>query len=400
MISQNPSKHVLFLARWYPDRYDPMPGLFIQRHAEAVALYHKVSLIYVHAKSPEEPIQNTEFEWITVNKVTTLRIYYGSPAFAKVPLLSPVIKAIYYIVYHYKGFRLICEKSGKPDIVHVNVLTRLGVIALILKTMHGIRYIITEHWSRYLPVTGTYQGFWRKLITRLVVQKASAVTTVTANLATAMKSHGLNNQHYTVVANVADTRTLIPSTFIPDLPVTLLHISCFEDRSKNISGLLRVVKRLSETRNDFRIKMVGDGQDFERMISYSDSLGINKTIIEFTGLLEGAALISAFHQSHFLVMFSNYENMPVVINEAFCCGLPVVATKVGGIPEVVTPELGKLVNAGDEDDLSATLNYMIDNYMQFDRNTIHRFALENFSYPSIGEKFSGIYHDALSPVER
>ena len=42
-------KHIVFLARWYPHRYDPMFGLFVQRHAEAAALYNDISVVYVHA---------------------------------------------------------------------------------------------------------------------------------------------------------------------------------------------------------------------------------------------------------------------------------------------------------------------------------------------------------------
>ena len=39
-------KHIIFLARWYPHRYDPMFGLFIQRHAEAAALFNDITVIY------------------------------------------------------------------------------------------------------------------------------------------------------------------------------------------------------------------------------------------------------------------------------------------------------------------------------------------------------------------
>ena len=39
-------KHIVFLARWYPHRYDPMFGLFVQRHAEAAALFNDITVIY------------------------------------------------------------------------------------------------------------------------------------------------------------------------------------------------------------------------------------------------------------------------------------------------------------------------------------------------------------------
>lgn len=39
-------KHIVFLARWYPHRYDPMFGLFVQRHAEAAALFNNITVVY------------------------------------------------------------------------------------------------------------------------------------------------------------------------------------------------------------------------------------------------------------------------------------------------------------------------------------------------------------------
>ena len=42
-------KHIVFLARWYPHRYDPMFGLFVQRHAEAADLFNDITVVYCHA---------------------------------------------------------------------------------------------------------------------------------------------------------------------------------------------------------------------------------------------------------------------------------------------------------------------------------------------------------------
>ena len=65
---------VLFLPKWYPHRYDPMPGLFIQRQAEVVSSYCDVSVLYVHevgqGKSDYEIVDSLE------NNVHVVRIYY------------------------------------------------------------------------------------------------------------------------------------------------------------------------------------------------------------------------------------------------------------------------------------------------------------------------------------
>ena len=70
-------KHIIFLARWYPHRYDPMLGLFVQRHAEAAALYNDVSVVYVHAD--EKISQRFEVCKDILNNVNTIRVYYKKP---------------------------------------------------------------------------------------------------------------------------------------------------------------------------------------------------------------------------------------------------------------------------------------------------------------------------------
>jgi glycosyltransferase involved in cell wall biosynthesis len=288
------------------------------------------------------------------------------------------------------------KEFGKPDIVHVHVLTRLGIIALLHRKITGIPYLVTEHWSRYLPTVGTYRGFWRKLATRIVVKHAGAITTVTKNLSDAMQSQGLNNKNYQVIQNVVDTDLFHPG----ESPVSsskkrFVHISCFEDRSKNISGLLRAIALLSDTRNDFECQMIGEGLDLDRMTNFARELNIVGKTVHFTGLLEGDAIASALRQSSFLVLFSNFENMPVVINEAFASGIPVVATRVGGIAEHVDERKGILVYAGDETGMAKALSQMLDSYDTFDKNFIRNYALEQFSEKAIAEQFISIYRSIL-----
>ena len=264
---------VLYLARWYPNRYDPMPGLFIQRHAESAAKYCKVGVVYTHNfndKSGE--IYDTEFG--TINGVPTAKVYYKNPQ-CKIPGLNGLTKAFRFVKANFIGIKKIKKELGGFDLVHVHILTRLGIIAMFYKVFCNKPFIITEHWSRYLPVTRTYGGAFRKMITEWVVKNAALVTTVTRNLANAMQNQGLKNKNYKVLANVVkeDFYQAEMKNSLKDKKV-LLHVSCFEDKSKNISGMLRVVSSLSKKRSDFVLKLVGDGMDFQAMKDYAKRLEI------------------------------------------------------------------------------------------------------------------------------
>ncbi|MCD4772095.1 MAG: glycosyltransferase [Bacteroidales bacterium] len=386
--------NTLFLTRWYPHRYDPMPGLFVQRHAEAVAKYCKVSLLYIH---PDDNLKSKKKEIITetINDVFTVRIYYKTVQ-SNIPLISGIIKGFKYFQANLQGTKLIRKERGKPEILHVNILTRLGIFALLYKIYSGTPFIVTEHWSRYLPITNTYKGFFRKLFTRIVVKNASAVLPVTKNLKNAMLNHGLKNNNYTVVPNVVDTELFIPFDKIPDRKKKrIVHISCFEDRSKNISGILNVIKKLSEKRQDFECYLVGEGINLEKLKNYADKLKIKNKFAIFTGLLEDNKLIESINKSDLMLMFSNYENMPVVINESFACGVPVLSSNVGGIPEYVNKETGVLVEKKDESALLIALENFLDDNKKYDREKIREFALKNFSKEEVGKKIFKIYKNVL-----
>jgi glycosyltransferase involved in cell wall biosynthesis len=290
------------------------------------------------------------------------------------------------------GYNTLQKTWYKPDIIHVNVLTRLGILALYMRWFHQIGYVVTEHWSRYLPVTGTYKGIIRKFITKVVVRNASAISTVSVNLASAMQNHGLKNNHYLVLPNVVDTEAYtLADSKNNDNRIRFMHISCFEDRSKNISGILRTIRTLMETRNDFECLMVGEGVDFEKMKQLATNLEIKDFAIRFTGLLENEDLVSAYQSVCFTVMFSNYENMPVVISESFACGLPVIATAVGGIPEYVNQNTGILIPVGNENELLKALCFMLDHYNEFDKQKIRDSAVQNFSTSAVTQKLKELY---------
>lgn len=376
---------ILFLSAWYPNRYDPMPGLFVKQHAEAVAKEHEVSVLYVHAVKKGK----WEVAHFVENCVDTTIVYY--PSFP-----TQVLKALYFLKAYWKGFDLVKKRNGRPNLIHVNILTRCGVVGLLIKLVYGIPYVITEHWSRYLPVRNNYKGFLRKWLTQLVVRRSNGIVTVSEAVKTAMQANKLNHPLFEVIYNGVDTDVFIPAGKKEESRTKLFsHISCFDDGAKNISGLVNTIFKLGKTRQDFKLYLVGEGPDKAKIEALSASLGLTGKFIIFTGLLEGKQLVEMYQKSMFTVLFSNYENMPVVIAESFACGIPVIATKAGGIPEVVNETNGVLVEPGNEDELLNALAYMLDNAFGFNTNDIRQFALKNVGKASFLIRYSNFYQKAF-----
>lgn len=380
------SKHILFLPRWYPHQGDPMFGLFVKKHAESAALYNMVSVLYVQGLSTSDAF--TKMELFETPPLFTA-IYYYKNSSCKI---WNVLRYWYYLI---KGYRFIIKKQGKPTINHVHILTRLGLFAFLLKKINGTPYLITEHWSRYLPVPNTYSGWIRKNLGKIVVKNAFAVLPVSLNLEKAMKKHHLINSNYKVIPNVAD-----PIFFqeyekkASDQAPVFIHVSTFEDRAKNISGLLRTIKRLSEKHSDFELWLVGEGMDFDAMKNYAVELDIPKNQFRFYGLKQGKALVDLYQKADYLVLFSNFENIPVVINEAQACGLPVIATHVGGISEIINKKNGFLLEPNNEIELEAVLEHVIIDKPSFNAIEIKQNARLNFSIEHIGKQLNTIYSNA------
>ena len=397
----NPSDvplHILNLARWYPNRYDPMPGLFIQRHAEAAARFAEVALVYTHGVKAEVSVPLYEIDYETKTGVRTARVYYRLPRL-HIPLISPAVGLWRFFRANTKGIKRVKLPGEKFDIVHVHVLTRLGVLSLFYKWLHGTPYVVTEHWTRYLDLRGAFAGFFRKQLTRIVVRQAAVVTTVSNDLTHAMKSHKLFNPDYRVIHNVVDE---VFSEVAAEKPSRLeterkefTHVSCFTDMHKNISGLLRVIKKLSGNRDDFHFTLVGEGKDLEKMKVYAHTLKIPEKLLTFTGLLEDKTLAQTMAKADALIIFSNYENMPVVINESFVLGVPVFSTNVGGIAEMINDTTGRLVPKGDETALFSVLNDFLDDKITFKKKVIRSGAGKTFSPGAVGRKLLEIYENAL-----
>ncbi|MBL6950838.1 MAG: hypothetical protein ISR57_09370, partial [Bacteroidales bacterium] len=92
--------NILFLPRWYPNRHDPMPGLFIQRQAESLAKSNQVVVLYVHPDS-ECPCE-FEIDYAEEQGVNVIRVYYQVPA-PSASFFNPFVHLFRFVRAHLRG---------------------------------------------------------------------------------------------------------------------------------------------------------------------------------------------------------------------------------------------------------------------------------------------------------
>jgi colanic acid/amylovoran biosynthesis glycosyltransferase len=126
------------------------------------------------------------------------------------------------------------------------------------------------------------------------------------------------------------------------------------------SLLLDAVARLVELGHDVVATIVGDGPDHDRLVVLRDELRLTKRVT-FSGAVGQDDLVGMFEDADLFVLPSFDEGVPVVLMEAMACGLPVITTRIAGIPELVADDVsGVLVPPGRVDLLVDAISRLLE----------------------------------------
>lgn len=367
---------VLFLCGWYPSRVSPYNGDFIQRHAEAVALNNTVSVVHIITDSTNKTTVDYTFK--VINGVKT-HIAYIKPQ-----------KKLQKSLLFFKTFKNLMAKVGYFDVVHLNEVFPFGIFSLYLKWFLRKPYIISEHWTVYhRPKSISYL---EKTLSRIITKNASFVCPVSDNLGDAMQAIGLQG-NYKKVPNVVHTEVFTPRK-VDRAIFTITHISNMNNDHKNIKGLLLVIAKIQENIQNFKFQLIGENATNYK--DYANQLGIDTNKINFLEQVPHQDVAEKLKNSDLFVMFSNYENLPCVILEAFSCGVPVISTNVGGISEYFPNDFGKLIEVGNQAKLKEEiLNFYNKVYTIASKEKMHNYVVSVCGKKTIAKNFSELYYKSL-----
>ena len=370
-------KNVLWVTSWYPNRHHSTLGNFIQRHAIAASHYANITLVAVIASSQQT------FSWATSDtqngQLREIIVYYPKwmRHFGSQWALRSLLKRM-------KNERV------NYDVVHGHVLLSSWWMIKVASGIFNTPTVLTEHWAGFHHEGESQLPGWKKKGMKSVGQSLSFALPVTKHLGERMKSGGYIKD-YSVIGNVVDTKLFVPreSGKSKDF-CQFIHVSTLHDKQKNVTGILDVCAALKEINANFHLEIIGDGATTP-YIDYAKQLGIYPKYVSIKGEQTLDTIARRMRESEVLVLFSNYENFPCVIVEAWASGIPVIATDVGGIAEHLTDKMGSCIDAGDRVSLQNSMLYMIENHQSYDRNTLRKYAKEHFSEEAIGKQFLNIY---------
>lgn len=193
---------------------------------------------------------------------------------------------------------------------------------------HYVRFIL-NHVSRLVVLTGQ----WQLLLSRITT-----------------------NPHIIPVVNPVGVDTKVVSN-IGRYPATILFLGKL-DPGKGVFDLIEAVKRLQDDYPEIQLLFGGNG-DHERVSRYAKDLGVEKSI-KLLGWVTGEEKHHLLAKATMYVLPSYNEGLPMSVLEALACGLPVISTRVGGIPEAVQDGVeGYLINPGDIDALVDSMSKLL-----------------------------------------
>jgi glycosyltransferase involved in cell wall biosynthesis len=354
-------KNILWLVSWYPNHYDAHNGDFIKRHAQALSLFANVHVLFITpVNKPDADYMEEEIN--STGNLTEQIVYYKaneSSAFGKLQSQLRYLKLSRYFIRQY------IHQHGLPDYVHAHVPIRAGLVAMWMKRKYKLNYALTEHYGIYNKEVADPFQHRNKIaedINNIVVKKP-----------------------YTVIPNVVNTGYFNFKEKEFTDKFQFLHVSNMIPL-KNVEGIIDAAEKLYAQRKDFELTIVGNypAHTFE----YAKQKNLP---IKFTGVIPYEQVAGQMQQSDAFILFSNTENNPCVLLESLCCGLPVISSRVGGVPEIVSEENGLMVEARNVNQLFTAMNDMVNNTNKYNRRKISETASAKYSYEAIGRQIYESY---------
>lgn len=190
----------------------------------------------------------------------------------------------------------------------------------------------------------------------------------------------------------------LPNTNSSGAPFILCVTRIRED--KGIEFLIEAASNVISKRPDVKFLLVGNCPEAYavKLQRLTKRMNVEKNFV-FTGYIphESDHLLELYRNASVFVLPSPMESLPLVLLEAMAAGLPIVASRVGGIPDLVTPSEGILFAPGDVPELASSLLFLLENdeiRAKLGQNA--REKAENYSWKRIAQKTVSVYEKLLA----
>ncbi len=258
-------------------------------------------------------------------------------------------------------------RRHKPQILHLHFTGFLGVYPWLARLMSVKKTFFTDHTSRPAGYVPGRAPFWKRTIARIINSPISRVICVSEYGQRCLTTLALLPQErHELVYNAVDLSRVIEEPnraakfrkrySIPSERVIIVQVSWMIPE-KGIPELLETARILVSKNPRVHFVLVGEGSYRAQFMKDAAAMGLAEHIT-WTGLIQDPFGEGVYEAADIVCQLSEWEELfGWMIAEAMAYGKPIVATRVGGIPELVTDELsGFLVQRGDPAAAAAKLD--------------------------------------------
>jgi glycosyltransferase involved in cell wall biosynthesis len=390
-----PRMRVLTFTSLYPSSERPRHGIFVEARLSAM---QRVCQTEVHVVAP---VPAFAFRWAgrslmdrELHEETRLGNRVMHPRYWSPPGVAMYVQPWTMAAAGLRSIRQLESEGVSFDVIDAHYLYPDGVAAAMISRRLGRPLVLTARGS---DVNRLAEFAWPRRLIGFATREAAAVVTVSEALSVRLRALGVPGDKLVVIPNGVDLtrfalqdRTAARRKFsLPDGPLVMSCGNLVPEKGHDLA--LDALAALP----DVHLIVVGAGRERDALARRATANGVAKRV-RFLGEFAQSELAGLYAAVDVVVLASSREGMPNVLLEAMACGTPVVASAVGGVPEIVTdPVAGRLVHERTASGFARALRELLD--APRDPARTRRFA-ERFDWGSSARAHHAVLRQASGAV--
>jgi glycosyltransferase involved in cell wall biosynthesis len=384
-------RKVIVLSEYFPDEVRPSRGIFVLEQTKALSSLANITVVAPLA----EPLPRKKFRAIRdISRRIPARgrlqgVKFFRPRYLDWPRLGNYLNA-YGMLFAVGS--CIRRNHLECDLIHAHFAHRMGYVGVLLGALLRKPVILTVHGSD-INLRPRFRPDRKRIL--FALRRSRTVITVSDALRASVIHMGISEHKVVTIYNGVDAQQFTPIDTVAArnrlrLP-TNAHLILFVGNlhpKKGTRHLIEACARLPALNKSFRLVIVGDGPERARLEGAVSQLGLAEHIT-FAGEQPHGEIRWWMNACDVFVLPSLHEGFGIVSLEALACGKPVVATAVGGIPEIISsPALGMLVEPANPTQLAEAITAALSE--EWDRDSLARYAAQ-YSWARAAQHISSEY---------
>ena len=316
----------------------------VTQHNQGIPYEELMDGIHVH-----------RFKWLEPKEFKALVHFTG---------LIDNFRLITYVISLFLNLMWVIKKY-KINVIHSHSVIPTGFIGVIVAKIMGRPVFVTAHG---MDINNFEEKTFFKRLIQFSLNNCNKTIAVSKNLALKMISFGVTEDKIIILRNAVDTNRFKPTNNqkireiynINNKDILILFVG-YLDTFKGIFELINAFYKIQHDNKNVKLMIVGTGPKEHEIKDKVIKMNL-KNSITFTGNLKPEEIPDYYPAADIFALPSHTEGLPLVVLEAMSCGLPIIASNVGGIPEVVNEgKNGFLISPKNEEILTEKLRILIKN---------------------------------------